>query len=130
MGNQRFHVGHIQAVGCCPLCGGLIDRTREVEIQTGIGVDFGFDGSPRSRQMREPTVKIRWACENGCTIEAEGIYRQEMLKEITSVEQLQTLTSEPLTGERLRNLSPKAEQAKQALDELGERVGSDGRKGK
>lgn len=121
-----FHKGHIQAVGVCPLCGEIITRTREIEMTTGNELTYASYGRVVGvTQTREPTVRIKWMCAAGCEIEVKGAQPRRNLDFFEPVEEPKLPKPEPLTGENLRELSPKVEQARHALAELGEGIDHD-----
>lgn len=138
MGNQDFHKGHIKAIGVCPLCGEIITRTREVEMESGNTLVYGLGRRVVGvTQQHAPTVRIRWMCAGGCDIEVKGLYptgrnmNDEFFngKQDVRIDASDEPKNEPLTGENLRELSPKAEQAKHALEELEEGMDGHGTEG-
>lgn len=124
MGMRNFNDGHVKAACGCPLCGSPIVRTRSFEHQTGIEPIFTMGNRiPVATRTHEPTIHIVWECSQGCVIEASGI--DHGLALFGSSDEPKEPKPEPLTGESLRALSPMAERAKHALDELGEGIDHD-----
>ena len=121
-----FHPGHIKAVGVCPLCGEIITRTMQTEIQTGDELTYASYGRVGVTRRHEPTIQIKWMCAAGCTIEVRGqMPRGRNMNDefFNGTQEVRIDTyDEPkaLTGESLSSLTPKAQQAKQALEELEE----------
>lgn len=97
-------------------------------METGNELVYGVGRSVVGvASTRAPTIEIEWMCESGCQITVEGIYRSNL--QVVEAQEVKIDSSEPklesLTGESLRKLSPKAERAKHALDELGEGINND-----
>jgi endonuclease YncB( thermonuclease family) len=134
---RDFHEGHIKAVGVCPLCGEIITRTMQTEIRTGDELTYASYGRVGVTRRHEPTIQIKWMCAAGCTIEVRGQMPRgrNMNDEFFNgtqevrIDAIEEPKPESLTGENLRELSPKAEQAKHALEELEEGMDSNGTKG-
>jgi hypothetical protein len=109
-----------------------------MEMETGNELVYGLGGGNGRRvvgvtQGRAPTIRIKWMCAGGCEIDVKGEYRQSCV-DFFDTQDVRIDTSdepknEPLTGENLRELSPKAEQAKHALEELEEGMDGHGTKG-
>ncbi|MFA5052802.1 MAG: hypothetical protein WC565_01990 [Parcubacteria group bacterium] len=123
MAHQDFHRGHVKAVGVCPLCGEIITRTYQVDMETGNELVYGIGGVRGVTQRHAPTIRVKWMCAGGCDIEVKGAYPAgRELDFFGSSDEPKAPEPEPLTGESLRELSPMAERAKHALDELGEGI--------
>jgi hypothetical protein len=128
MGIQDFHSGHVKSVSACPLCGEPIVRTCEYCIETGKEPVFSIGGGCIGVAQRyAPMLRIKWMCAGGCEIEVKGKYNEGRVNCFEDIENVpvdvpQAPKHESLTGENLRELSPKVEQARHALAELGEGI--------
>jgi len=80
-------------------------------------------------RTRAPTVRVEWICAAGCVIEVTGAEPRRKLDFFGTIEEPKLPKPEPLTGENLRELSPKVEQARHALAELEEGIEGHGTKG-
>jgi hypothetical protein len=111
----------MKAVGVCPLCGEIIERTLSFE-ESYEHVPV-YTTRPRASCMVSrgiSTVRVTWMCAAGCNIEVTGTrpHNIDFSNRIDDVVPPQE--PEPLTGERFSELLPKAECAKHALEELEE----------
>lgn len=116
-----FHRYHVHAVSVCPLCGEIITQTRNYTIETN---DQPIRSMHESRIVgyttdRGSTVEVEWMCAAGCQIRVRGENPRgrNLMQDMFDPQPVQTIS---LTGENLGSLTPKAQQAKQALEELEE----------
>lgn len=115
-----FHRYHVHAVSVCPLCGEIITQTRNFTMETN---------NQPIRLMHESrivgcttggsTVEVEWVCAAGCQIRVRGENPRgrNLMQDTFDPQPVQTIS---LTDENLGSLTPKAQQAKQALEELEE----------